>query len=249
MTKPLLTPVQGGEILSIMDNSLDVLMAGSPVAHRAHLKREFLSLPQLRAEHGASMLVTVRSEGHDDSFLFDTGVTADGALHNMDVLEVRPNQLHAIVLSHGHTDHTKGLSGLVKRYGRPRMPILVHPDAFLQRKIVFPDDHEVDLPPPSKPDLIAEGLEVLEETGHSLLVEGRVLITGRIPRLTPFEQGMPPNHALINGQWQSDPWIHDDQAIVVHIRDKGLAVLTGCGHAGLINTLLQARSLTGVNEI
>jgi 7,8-dihydropterin-6-yl-methyl-4-(beta-D-ribofuranosyl)aminobenzene 5'-phosphate synthase len=103
--------------------------------------------------------------------------------------------------------------------------------------------------PPSRGDLEAEGMEVIEERGPTLLIEGRTLITGQIPRITPFEKGFPPSHAEINGQWQPDPWIHDDQAVVVHVRGKGLVVLTGCGHAGLINTLHHAQEATGIREI
>ena len=76
-----------------------------------------------------------------------------------------------------------------------------------------------------------------------------MLITGQVERTTDFEQGMPTQQALIDGQWQPDPWIHDDQAIVMHLRGKGLVILTGCGHAGVINTIRHARRLTGVEPI
>src|SRR6516164_4292217 len=130
----VLKPVDRVEVLSIMDNSIDVLMGNTPVAQRAPRARDSFSRRQLRAEHGVSMLVTIYENGNKDSFLFDTGVTIDGVLHNMEALEVKPRELHAIVLSHGHTDHTRGLIGLIKRYGQPRIPIVLHPDAFLQRK-------------------------------------------------------------------------------------------------------------------
>ena len=133
----ILKPVDRVEVLSVMDNSIDVLMGNTPVAQRAERTRDCSDEPQLRAEHGVSMLVTTHAKGNEDTLLFDTGVTIDGMLHNLDVLEVKPNELHAIVLSHGHTDHTRGLIGLIKRYGRPRIPIVLHPDAFLKRKNVF----------------------------------------------------------------------------------------------------------------
>ncbi len=113
-----LKPIDRLEILSVMDNSVDVLMSSTPVAQRAPRSLDSLSRPQLRAEHGVSMLVTTYAGGNKDSFLFDTGVTVDGVLHNMDVLEVKANELHAIVLSHGHTDHTRGLIGLIRRSSR-----------------------------------------------------------------------------------------------------------------------------------
>ncbi|MBI2998931.1 MAG: MBL fold metallo-hydrolase [Deltaproteobacteria bacterium] len=245
-----LKPANRVEILSVMDNSLDVLMSSTPVAKRAPRLRDAFSRPQLRAEHGVSMLVTVESGEKKDAFLFDTGVSVEGALHNMDVLEVKPPELHAIVLSHGHTDHTRGLIGLTKRYGRGRLPIVLHPDAFLKRKNILPDGHEAaEHIPPDRRDLEAEGFEVIEERGPTVLMEGIALITGQITRTTPFEKGHPFQHAEVNGQWEKDPWIHDDQAVVIHVKDKGLVVLTGCGHAGMINTLLHARTITGVQEI
>jgi len=244
-----LKPVDRVEVLSIMDNSIDVLMGNTPVAHRASRARDSFSRPQLRAEHGVSMLVTIYENGNKDSFLFDTGVTIDGVLHNMDALEVKPNELHAIVLSHGHTDHTRGLIGLIKRYGRPRIPIVLHPDAFLKRKNVFPDGHETEHIPPSQRDLEAEGVEIIQERAPTMLVGGHALVTGQIARTTSFEKGNPTQVAWIDDKWQPDPWIHDDQAVIINVKDKGLVVLTGCGHAGVVNTLKHARDLTEVSRI
>jgi 7,8-dihydropterin-6-yl-methyl-4-(beta-D-ribofuranosyl)aminobenzene 5'-phosphate synthase len=244
-----LKPVDRVEVLSVMDNSVDVLMGSTPIARRAPRPRDAHMRPQLRAEHGVSMLVTTHAGGSKDSFLFDTGVTIDGVLHNMDVLEVKGNELHAIVLSHGHTDHTRGLIGLIKRYGRPRIPIVLHPDAYLKRKNVQPDGRESEHIPPSKRDLEAEDVEIIEERGPTMLVGGHALITGQIPRTTPYEKGSPAQVAWIDGKWQPDPWIHDDQAVILNVKDKGLVVLTGCGHAGVVNTLKHAKDLTGVEQI
>jgi 7,8-dihydropterin-6-yl-methyl-4-(beta-D-ribofuranosyl)aminobenzene 5'-phosphate synthase len=245
----VLNPVDRVEVLSVMDNSIDVLMGNTPVARRAPRERDGLSKPQLRAEHGVSMLVTTHAEGNKDTFLFDTGVTIDGVLHNLDVLQVKPNEMHAIVLSHGHTDHTRGLIGLIKRYGRPRIPIVLHPDAFLKRKNIFPDGHETEHIPPSQRDLEAEGVEIIEEREPTMLVGGHALVTGQIARTTPFEKGNPTQVAWIDGKWQPDPLIHDDQAVIINVKDKGLVVLTGCGHAGVVNTLKHALDLTSVSRI
>ena len=168
--------------------------------------------------------MTTHAEGNKDTFLFDTGVTIDGVLHNMDVLQVKPNEMHAIVLSHGHTDHTRGLIGLIKRYGRPRIPIVLHPDAFLKRKNIFPDGHETEHIPPSQRDLEAEGVEIIEEREPTMLVGGHALVTGQIARTTSFEKGSPAQVAWIDGKWQPDPWIHDDQAVILNVKDKGLVV-------------------------
>ena len=76
-----------------------------------------------------------------------------------------------------------------------------------------------------------------------------MLVTGQIHRSTPFEQGFPLHYARMGDEWKQDPWIHDDQAMVFHVKNKGLVILTGCGHAGAINTIRQAQVLTGVKKI
>jgi 7,8-dihydropterin-6-yl-methyl-4-(beta-D-ribofuranosyl)aminobenzene 5'-phosphate synthase len=75
-----------------------------------------------------------------------------------------------------------------------------------------------------------------------------VLITGEVDRTTTFETGFQGHETLRDGEWQADPLILDDQALVVSLRDRGLVVLSGCGHAGIVNTVRYARELTG-NEV
>ncbi len=98
-------------------------------------------------------------------------------------------------------------------------------------------------------DLEREGIKLLVERGPSFVINGKVLVTGQIERTTDFEQGLANQQAEINRVWQPDPWIYDDQAIVIPVRNKGLVVATGCGHAGVINILRQVRSQSGVERI
>jgi len=77
-----------------------------------------------------------------------------------------------------------------------------------------------------------------------------MLVTGEIPRKIIFEKGYPPHKALVNGQWQPDPWIWDDRAIVIKLERKGLVILSECAHAGIINTILYApQQLTGTKTV
>ena len=248
MAEMQLKEVDKAEILLILDNTIDILLASTEQAKRFPLP-DTLSRETLVAEHGFAALVSVTRGNTSDSLLFDAGLSKNGLMHNMDVLEVRPNELHTIVLSHGHVDHTNGLMGMVARLGERRMPLLLHPDAFLERKLLFPDGHEMRLPPPNRSVLSQEGIEFIEERGPSYLLSGLVLVTGQIERSTPFEQGFPIHYARLEGQWRPDPLIHDDQAVVLHVKNKGLVVLTGCGHAGVINTIRHAQQLTGVQKV
>jgi 7,8-dihydropterin-6-yl-methyl-4-(beta-D-ribofuranosyl)aminobenzene 5'-phosphate synthase len=244
-----LPAVDGVEIITIMDNSFDCLLSSTSVARRFLITQSGFLGDQLRAEHGVSFLISVIDQGRRETILFDTGVTPDGALHNLAVLGIDLSSIQAIVLSHGHTDHTHGLDGFLDKLGKRRMPILLHPDAFLKRRIIYNDNSILDLPPPSCYDLQREGIELLVERGPSFLINGKLLVTGQVERTTAFEQGLKNQQAEIDGTWQPDPWVYDDQAIVINVGGKGLVVVTGCGHAGVINILRQAQLQTGVEQI
>ena len=151
-TPGLLQAVDRLEITILLDNSIDVFLPGTEEVQRAQLPTE---LPwgerqALVAEHGYAALIRVHTADRSATLLFDAGISTHGLIHNMDVLEVRPHDLQSIVLSHGHVDHTQGLVGMLKRVGKRHMPILLHPDAFLNRKIIFPDGHEVNTPAPDR---------------------------------------------------------------------------------------------------
>jgi 7,8-dihydropterin-6-yl-methyl-4-(beta-D-ribofuranosyl)aminobenzene 5'-phosphate synthase len=251
VTGAALKAVDRLEITTLVDNSIDVFLPSTAEIRRAQIPSD---LPwgerkALISEHGYSALVSVHIGDHSASLLFDAGVSTNALIHNMDVLEIKPQELHSIVLSHGHVDHTQGLLGMIKRIGKRRMPILLHPDAFLNRKVILPDKHELHSPAPNRHLLEQENVEFVEERGCSFLLEGMVLVTGQIHRTTEFEKGLPSHYSEIDGKWQSDPLIHDDQALVVNVRDKGLVVMTGCGHAGAINSIHYAQKLTGVEKV
>ncbi|HET9556655.1 MAG TPA: MBL fold metallo-hydrolase, partial [Actinomycetota bacterium] len=98
-------------------------------------------------------------------------------------------------------------------------------------------------------DLEAEGLEVVEERGPTLLLDGHVLVSGQVPRVTEFETGFPIHLARAGDGWEPDPLILDDQNVIVDVAGKGLVVVSGCSHAGAINVLRNAKTLTGRDRI
>ena len=74
-------------------------------------------------------------------------------------------------------------------------------------------------------------------------------MTGEVEGVSGFEKGFPLQQAHIDGQWQPDTWIWDDQAVVCHVKGKGLVVLSSCSHAGAINVIRHAQRLTGVDRV
>jgi 7,8-dihydropterin-6-yl-methyl-4-(beta-D-ribofuranosyl)aminobenzene 5'-phosphate synthase len=130
------------------------------------------------------------------------------------------------------------------------MPMVLHPRAWARRRMALPGQEPREMPTLSPRALAAEGFEVVERREPSLLLDGSVLITGEVDRTTDFEHGMPAAHqAWDDGQWRHDPAVADDQALLVHVRGRGLVVLTGCGHAGAVNIVRHARRLTGVDRL
>jgi 7,8-dihydropterin-6-yl-methyl-4-(beta-D-ribofuranosyl)aminobenzene 5'-phosphate synthase len=153
------------------------------------------------------------------------------------------------VFSHGHFDHVGGLHGLIKRFGTRRLPLLLHPDFWLQRRVVIPKAEPFDLPSPSRAGVEAAGFEIVEGRAPSLLFDGAALITGEVARTMSFERGFPTHEARRDGAWTADPLILDDQALIVNVRDRGLVILTGCGHAGVVNIVRHAQRLTGEQDV
>jgi len=244
-----LLPVEAADVTILVDNFVDILLPGTETVQRAPLAWNWSEREQLIAEHGYSLLLTVQREGRNESILYDAGLGRNTVLHNMDVLAVQVNDLRAVVLSHGHADHHGGLEGLFQRVGRRKLPLVLHPDVWRDRRVVFPTGVQIHMPPPSHNDLDREGVTIVEERGPSLLLDGMVLVTGQVERVTDFEKGFPLQQARTNGEWEPDTWIWDDQAVVCHLKDKGLVVLSSCSHAGVINVLRHVQQLTGIDNV
>lgn len=245
----MLQPVDAVDVTILVDNSIDILMPSAGVAQRPPLAYDWSEREQLIAEHGYALLVTVHQNGHSESLLYDAGLGKQTAAHNMDVLGLKANELRAMVLSHGHADHHGGLEGLYRRVGRRNMPLVLHPDVWRERRVVFPTGVEIRMPPPSRQDLDHEGWQVIEERGPSLLLQDCLLVTGQVERTTDFEKGFPLQQARSGDGWEPDTWIWDDQGIVLNVQDKGLVVLSSCSHSGVINVLRNAQRLTGVQHV
>jgi 7,8-dihydropterin-6-yl-methyl-4-(beta-D-ribofuranosyl)aminobenzene 5'-phosphate synthase len=141
------------------------------------------------------------------------------------------------------------LIGLEERLGNPRMPLVLHPDAYLKRAVMSPTGRLDMMTRLTHQGLSDAGLALTETTQPSLVLEGSVLITGQVDRTNDFETGWPAHQAERNGVMTPDPLICDDQALVVNLRGKGLVVISGCGHAGIVNMVTYAQHLTGVQDV
>jgi 7,8-dihydropterin-6-yl-methyl-4-(beta-D-ribofuranosyl)aminobenzene 5'-phosphate synthase len=238
------------EVTTLMDNYVDLLLPSTDTIIRPPLAKEGkINADTFLAEHGLSLLVTVFQNGQKHTILFDTGYTKVGVLHNMEQLGLNIEEIEAIVLSHGHMDHTGSLYNILEKIPGT-IPLVLHPGAFQYPRYTRTPDGSKRLFPQTlvKKDLEQKNIEIVESKSPITIADDLIMVTGEVERITQFEKGMP--NALVekDGELVFDPFI-DDQAIVVKLRDKGLVVVSGCAHAGIINTLMFAQKTTGEQNI
>jgi 7,8-dihydropterin-6-yl-methyl-4-(beta-D-ribofuranosyl)aminobenzene 5'-phosphate synthase len=197
------------------------------------------------AEWGLSILVHYGEE----TILLDTGGT-DSIVRNAVQNGINLNQITRIVLSHGHMDHTGGLRPLLQATDAKKRQIILHPEAWASKyasrsEQVGKDMHFIGIP---------YAKEELENLGGAFTmsrepvwINDKIVVTGQVPMETAFES-IEKNLFVKTGEdYILDP-ILDDQALVIKT-SKGLVVVLGCAHHGMINTLLYAQKITGEDRI
>jgi len=247
-----LRPCEGLEIISLVDNYVTYTVDGGPGIARAPISWKDRTPCRLRAEHGFAALVRVRAGGETHEILFDGGMIEGTAVENLRQLRIEDVKAEALVLSHGHIDHWGGVPELLSFAtggGRRRIPLVLHPHAFRDRRRRLNDGSVRELKAPDRARLEAAGADLLVSEGPVELAGGLALTTGQVARETAWETGMPRQEALIDGEWRPDEEIFDDQSMLFNLRGKGLVVLTGCAHSGIVNTLRHALKLTGIETL
>jgi 7,8-dihydropterin-6-yl-methyl-4-(beta-D-ribofuranosyl)aminobenzene 5'-phosphate synthase len=195
-------------------------------------------------------VLTAHRDGVARTVLFDTGPEAYAVERNGARLGVDWGAVESVVLSHGHWDHCGGaLAALGLVAGRRRGPaatVYTHPGMFRRRARRLPGGDVMPFKPiPSAPEMRAAGAEVVVTDEPRALLDGWMAVSAEIPRVTAYERGLPdhlwqPDAAA---GWEPDPLILDERFAAVHVKGKGLVVLTGCSHAGVVNVLTHARDL------
>jgi 7,8-dihydropterin-6-yl-methyl-4-(beta-D-ribofuranosyl)aminobenzene 5'-phosphate synthase len=191
---------------------------------------------RLRSEHGLSFWI----EAEGRKILFDTG-QGEALEPNAQQLGVDLGQTDAIVISHGHYDHTGGLPRVLAR--SRRAVLYIHPLAFESK---YSRREKAPGRPIGIPEQVASELlerdHYLTFTRRPTRICSGVSVTGQIPRLATFESTSGP--FFLNKECTRKDVVADDQALYIESRN-GLVVVLGCGHSGVVNTLDYVAKLTG----
>lgn len=219
------------------DVCLTVLVDDSLEAKKGANKR-------LIAKHGLSILAETRVDSTEICVLMDTGPSGEALLNNVDALNVNLRVIDAIVLSHGHYDHTDGLIGALRSINKPTT-IIAHPRIFvpkfgIRKKLRF-------IGSTFTRSTVENVGGVLLLASNPLEIAEDITTTGEIERKTTYEK--PKGFFTVEqGKYVADSII-DDQALIINLKSKGLVVITGCAHSGVVNTVMHAQKITNTEKI
>ncbi|NHI94032.1 MAG: MBL fold metallo-hydrolase [Candidatus Lokiarchaeota archaeon] len=202
----------------------------------------------LIAEHGLAVLCEGETtNGMAFKYLFDTGPSRTGVLNNLNVLKIDLQDLDAIILSHGHYDHTGGLLSVLGRRFRKKVKIICHPDA-LESKFAKEKNNLRNIGIPFNIERLTTNDKInLITNTEPYYFSKCILTTGQVERINNFEK-VPEKFRTVKKEQEQKDEILDDQALIFRL-NTGLIILAGCSHSGIINIINKAINITGIKKV
>ncbi len=241
------------EITTVIDNYIDVFLPSSDIIRRwgppnscPGSRVAYTTSPPLMAEHGLSLLVKTYQGDQSQVFLFDAGFTEEGVPNNLEKLGIGIGEIDSIIVSHGHPDHTAAISEILKQ-SEKRIRVITHPAAFIKRYLIYPNGERIVANTFTKKTIEDDGAEVVLSKDITKLGPG-VMATGEIDMVNNFELHFPLAYYDHNGSMEKDLF-PDEKSLIINLKGKGLIVLSGCGHRGIINTVEYAKKTTGIGKV
>ncbi|MFX1273681.1 MAG: MBL fold metallo-hydrolase [Promethearchaeota archaeon] len=228
---------------------------------------------RLLGEHGLSLLFDIKDGDQKKKLLLDAGGANESILYNAKILRLKFKEINTFILSHGHIDHFGGMEKLLPNL-KEGCEIIISPEAYLNNVILVPADnnyyspeelsknyanlakqidnkYSIPLPPFSKKmvnNLVAENKLNLIEAKEPIKLNEGIITSGPIELFNEDESTKGFYLKKDNDTFVKNTF-RDENSIYINVKDKGLVVITGCGHAGIVNTIKHGQKLTGVNKI
>ncbi|MBN2568230.1 MAG: MBL fold metallo-hydrolase [Deltaproteobacteria bacterium] len=244
MSEPILHESERVEITVLVDNYVDTFLIESTKVMKR--PKAFPDIGPL-AEHGLSCLIKVFAGSEKHVVLMDAGRSALCLMHNIKVFDVDTKAIEGVVLSHGHRDHYGGLLDVLREV-KKGIPLVLHPNAFFPRRMNPPNGETRNMPLLDENTLRETGVEIRREIDPSTLASNLIGVMGEVDRVTDFEKGHPWAEAQINEKWIVDPFL-DDRGFFINVKGKGLVVIGGCSHTGIINTVKYAQKISDTEQV
>jgi 7,8-dihydropterin-6-yl-methyl-4-(beta-D-ribofuranosyl)aminobenzene 5'-phosphate synthase len=252
--------VEGVSITVLIDNRAELMVKSTDTVKR------FTDKPLL-AEHGFAALIDLDTGAR---ILWDAGMTELALPENARRRGIGLATIDLIALSHGHDDHFTAMTHVLHACGRshgPRtwgkeatmdeirqwvqgaaVPLVVHPAAFRERWGIGKDGKKHGPLVVPRAEWEAAGAGIVLSEGPYSLAPG-CWVTGEVPRQSFERSGVPDALHYRKGDRFVRDHLEDDQSIVLNVRRKGLVVLTGCAHSGIVNTVRYAQEISGVERV
>lgn len=201
-------------------------------------------VPYLKAQHGLCIYAETTVKDKIFTFLIDTGPSLNALRRNSEALKADLSKIKGVFLTHGHYDHTGGLIEVLKHIDK-NVPIVAHPLIF-EPKFSFKPVLTYIGVPFTMMEVKNRGASLLLSRSPVQLMED-VSTTGEIERVTSYEK--------IEGLWTVSrerfipDILLDDQSLIFKIEGKGLVIISGCAHSGIVNTVIYSRKLMKVEKI
>ncbi|HOR42202.1 MAG TPA: MBL fold metallo-hydrolase [Atribacterota bacterium] len=200
-------------------------------------------------QHGVSFLVEAYHHNIRKNTLVDVGQNHEALLHNMKEMNISPEIIDSIVLTHCHYDHTLGVVEMLRAIGKEDLPVIAHPSIFRLNFIDNPYLRHVGVMQVDSRDQIEANGGTLYLTDDPFQLMPGLITTGEVKRQTDFEEvGIALKTINEEGKIIVDS-MDDDISLVANFKDKGIVIITGCSHAGIVNIVKQAVEISEKENI
>jgi 7,8-dihydropterin-6-yl-methyl-4-(beta-D-ribofuranosyl)aminobenzene 5'-phosphate synthase len=206
----------------------------------------------IHAEHGLSFYIETLLKRKTHALMFDYGPDADVAIKNMWLLGIDAGKVNTFGLSHGHFDHWGGLLGILKHHSTKitkGIPLYVGGETFAHRYSVnLSTSVQTDIGQLKKKEIESLNVVEIKEIKEPTEAIPGCWLTGDIERITEYEKGASTLFVKRGRKLERD-YLAGEQALVCNVKGKGLVVISGCAHAGIVNTVKHAQKITGIQKV
>jgi len=200
-------------------------------------------------QHGVSFFLESSKNNVKKNILVDVGQDHEALMHNMKLLNINPEIIDSIVLTHCHYDHTQGIVELLRVIGKRNLPVIAHSSIFRLNFVDNPYLRHVGIMQADSREKIEENGGTVYLTSDPLQIMPGLMTIGEVRRQTNFEEVGISLKTITEDYKIKEDTMEDDISLIANLKDKGMVIISGCSHAGIVNIVKQSIEITGLKKI